>query len=176
MIRKHKDNGSKYHLVGVFVISLLCIISYSNTLDSPFVFDDPRHINENAHIRLTNLDLTKLYDAGFKSPLSNRPVANVSFALNYYFGEYDPTGYHIVNIMVHLVSGILVYFLALIVFKQLSDIRLRQATQSVDSSIPQSLNPSITLMSLFTALIFIAHPLQTQSVTYIVWEATSKGR
>jgi hypothetical protein len=157
-----------HHLISILVISLLCVISYSNTLESPFVFDDFQHISRNPYIRLTHLDFGKLYDAGFKSPLSNRPVANVSFAFNYYFGKYDPTGYHIFNTMVHLINGILIYFLALIVLRQLSNIRLQQVDHCHDSSIVQSPNPSIRFISLFTALIFVLHPVQTQSVTYIV--------
>jgi len=160
--------ASKSHLISIFIISLFCAICYSYTLNAPFVLDDPRHINRNPHIRLTSLDPGRIYDAALRSPLSNRPVANVSFALNYYLGAYDPTGYHIFNIIVHFINGVLVYFLALSIFRQFFNIRMEQANQPIPSPTPQSVNPSIRLMSLFAALIFTTHPVQTQSVTYIV--------
>ena len=34
----------------------------------------------------------------------------VSFALNYYFGQYNVVGYHLVNIVVHITTGILLFF------------------------------------------------------------------
>jgi len=164
-MKKDIDGFFKYNLIAVFSIGILCIIIYSNTLQAPFVFDDRLHIPENRQIKLTNLDFQGLYDSAFKSPLSNRPVANISFALNYYFGGYDVTGYHMVNITIHVINGILVYFLALAIF---SHIRL---------SLAQTLNHSTTgqifSMSLFSALLFIAHPVQIQSVTYIVQRMNS---
>ena len=152
--------GYTFHLLSIIVISLLCVIIYSNVLNSPFVFDDAPNIEKNPYIRLTRIDFQKLYDAGFKSLSKNRPVANISFALNYYFGKYDVTGYHIVNIIIHLINGILVYFLSLVIFIQTSCVHNQNFPLSSDVSIP--------LMSVFAALIFISHPVQTQSVTYIV--------
>ncbi len=159
----------KYDLTGSFLMSVLCLIIYSNTLHSPFVFDDLPNITNNPRVRLTNLDLGSLYNGALKSRSLDRPVANFSFAINYYFGRYDPTGYHVFNIVIHLINGILVYFLALIMFKQLSSL----SNHPPISSEPQSLDRQVRLVSLFTALVFIAHPIQTQSVTYIVQRMNS---
>jgi len=49
--------------------------------------------------------------AGFKSPSANRPVANISFALNYYFHKDNPLFYHLVNMMVHITTGFLLFLL-----------------------------------------------------------------
>jgi Uma2 family endonuclease len=66
---------------------------YSNTLGTPFVFDDLVNIQNNTHIRLSRLTLGEIIEAGFGSGSSNRPVAKISFALNYYFHQYpDPCG------------------------------------------------------------------------------------
>jgi len=162
----HEDDGNKpkstiaFHLVAIIVISLLCVIIYSNTLNTPFVFDDAPNIENNSYIRLKRINIQQLIDSGFKSPSKNRPLANISFALNYYFGGYDVTGYHIVNIIIHLINGILVYFLSHALFIHTSDAR--------NQKFPLFTNIPIPLISLFAALIFIAHPIQTQSVTYIV--------
>jgi len=155
----------RYHRVAVFATCLVCMVIYSNTLNAPFVFDDYPNIQDNVHIRLTRVSARGLYDAGFKSPNAKRPLSNISFALNYYWGGYTVSGYHVVNIIIHLINGILVYFLSLILF--------RQASQVPGRKIPRIRTGSIPLISLFAALIFIAHPIQTQSVTYIVQRMNS---
>ena len=164
-MRTGVDNTLKYHLIAVIAICLLSILLYSNTLHSPFVFDDIANIRDNAFIRLTGFEFKELSDAMFRSPNSNRPIANISFALNYYFGKYNVIGYHIVNVIIHLLNGILVYFLALVILKQASHLP-NQKTVRIDTAL-------IPFMSLFAALLFISHPIQTQSVTYIVQRMNS---
>jgi protein O-mannosyl-transferase len=73
-----------------------------------------------------------------------RGLALFSFALNYHFGGTDPFGYHLVNLGLHIGCGFLVYLL------------LRRVVRE-----------SVLLPTL-GALLFIAHPLQTQAVTYVV--------
>jgi tetratricopeptide (TPR) repeat protein len=80
---------------------------------------------------------------------SNRGFANLTFALNYRLGGTSVVGYHLVNIAIHLLTSCLVFF----VFKRVFRERL--------------------LLALGGALIFVAHPLQTQAVTYIVQRMTS---
>ncbi|HPQ28487.1 MAG TPA: tetratricopeptide repeat protein [Desulfobacteraceae bacterium] len=165
----------RYHLIAVLAIFVLGIIIYSNTFKTPFVFDDADSITGNRYIRLTSLDPESLIDAGFKSPASKRPVANISFALNYYFGRYNVTGYHVVNIIIHLLNGILVYFLALTIFGQVFHSRATPPTLNSSLLTDNSSNSSLLILicSLFSALIFTAHPIQTQSVTYIVQRMNS---
>ncbi len=148
----------------VFAIFLLGVLIYSNSLNCAFVFDDQPHITENSFIRITELSFENLYDAAFKSPHVNRPVANVSFAVNYYLGKYNTAGYHVVNILIHLINGILVYIFSLLTLKQAGILAPEH------SRAPQF---STAHISLFAALIFTAHPLQVQSVTYIVQRMNS---
>ena len=63
-------------------VAVLVGALYANTLAGPFVFDDLPNIQQNAAIRLTTLSVAGLVQAAFHSPAPNRPVANVSFALN----------------------------------------------------------------------------------------------
>jgi len=162
---KHLNVTFGHHLIAVSLISFLCLIVYTSTLDFPFVFDDFPNIVQNPRIRLTRLDIQSLYDAGFNAISSNRPLAGISFAVNYYFGRYDPAGYHIVNIVIHLINGILVYFLALSLFNH------NRPAPSQPSG--QSPGFQTFLMALFSSLFFVVHPLQTQSVTYIVQRMNS---
>jgi tetratricopeptide (TPR) repeat protein len=159
------DIPHQFHLISSFFICVLCIIIYSNTLNAPFIFDDLPNIENNSFVRLTQLDFKKIYEAGIKSPSHNRPLANISFALNHYFWGNNVTSYHIVNIIIHLLNGILVYFLAFIIFKQ--------AFSLPNPKNLQPLSSTLHLMSLLSALIFVSHPLQTQSVTYIVQRMNS---
>jgi len=140
--------------IAVLAIAVVCAGLYANTWSSPFHFDDAGNIEDNPYVRVTELGLRPLYEAGFKSPSSSRPVANVSFALNYYLAGYDVTGYHAVNLLVHFANGVLVYLLALVTLR-LCGIRRRER------------------IALFAALVFTAHPVQTQAVTYIVQRMSS---
>jgi len=158
------------HLAAVVSIILLSILIYANTLHSPFAFDDEENILENPAIRISDLSFQSLYEAGFNSLLPRRVVPYISFALNYYFGQYHVEGYHIVNIGIHIINGILVYLLAFLVFRHLvslSIIRISREPDRGDSPFAAYILP------LLSSLIFIAHPIQTQSVTYIVQRMTS---
>ncbi len=142
-------------LVGVLAICSLGALVYSNSLDAAFVYDDTRSITGNPRIRVEHLGWRELYEAAFESPLP-RPVANLSFALNHYIGEYEVAGYHVVNVAIHLVNGVLVYLLALFLFAH--------------SAHPR---PSREWAALLAALVFTAHPVQSQSVTYVVQRMSS---
>ena len=48
--------------------------------------------------------------AAFASKLARRPVPYITLALNYYVHEYEVLGYHLVNTVIHLVTGILVFY------------------------------------------------------------------
>jgi tetratricopeptide (TPR) repeat protein len=116
------------------------------------------NIKDNAHIRLTHPSLAGIARAAFESPSPNRPVANISFALNYFIHKYDVSGYHWINILIHVTTGI---FLYLFVKTTLSLPSLRSKYKA------QKWIPFITV------LIWLVHPIQTQSVTYIVQRMNS---
>ncbi|MFC1524592.1 tetratricopeptide repeat protein [Thermodesulfobacteriota bacterium] len=140
-------------LLGIIIFSI-----YSNTLESPFIFDDYLHIEGNRHIRLKTLSLDSVVEAGWESPLGGRPVANISFALNYYFHGYRVPGYHLVNIAIHLATAFLLYLL-------LTNTLLTPALNA-------AARPHVWL-PFVTALIWAVNPLHTQSVTYIVQRMNS---
>ncbi len=143
-------------------IAVLCLAAYSNSLSGPFVFDDVPNIQDNRSLRWTDFSWSGVQGAVRESPSPSRPVANLSFALNYYFGQHNVRGYHVVNIGIHLLTALLVYLLALAV--------LRRVPPRED----RLLRPSVShWIALTAALIFASHPIQTQAVTYIVQRMTS---
>jgi hypothetical protein len=132
-------------------LALVAFLLYSNSLQAPFVFDDWHNIQDNPHIRITTLDWENISKVAVEK-YANRPLAHISFALNYYFNQYDVRGYHLVNILIHIFTSILLYF-----FLQTT----LSVAQPSDSSRPESLDPSIVCF--LSALIWVAHPIQTQS-------------
>jgi tetratricopeptide (TPR) repeat protein len=143
-------------ILGILVAVVFLI--YSNTFQSPFIFDDLQNIKENPFLRMTTLSWENIKNAAFESPSSNRPVANISFALNYYFHRDYLPGYHVVNLLIHVAAGIFLYFL---ISTMLSTPALRAKYE------PYRWIP------FFTAVIWLVHPIQTQSVTYIVQRMNS---
>jgi tetratricopeptide (TPR) repeat protein len=86
--------------------------------------------------------------------------------LNYKVNALNVTGYHVFNIMIHLMNAILIYWLVILTFRTpyFSDYLQRDIFGSSDT---------IRWIALFTAFLFVAHPVQTQAVTYIVQRFTS---
>lgn len=82
---------------------------YSNTLNVPFYFDDINNI-QNPALKIENLSLEEFSKVFSSATLHTRPVSNVTFSLNYYFGGYRVQGYHLLNIVIHLLSGIFLFF------------------------------------------------------------------
>jgi tetratricopeptide (TPR) repeat protein len=133
-------------LVAFSLIGALTALIYFNSLQVPFHFDDVSNIISNPSIHLehfTAVELKKAMD-------SNRPVTDLSFALNYYTGGLSTLGYHLVNIAIHAFTGCAVYLFILFVLGQ-------------SSAIP----------ALLGGLLWTAHPVQIQAVTYVVQRATS---
>ena len=89
-----------YGTFSLLFFTIFAFWTYSNTLESPFVFDDEKKIEDNTNIRITQFSLPEIIKAGWKSSKA-RPIAFVTFALNYFFHQYEPEGYHVVNIIIH---------------------------------------------------------------------------
>ena len=143
----------------VLIFSVVGFALYSNTFDSPFVFDDIARIEENQSIRITELSAANLIDTAFgKQAAKTRPIGNVTFALNYYFHQYNLEGYHLVNITIHILAGIFLF-----IFIQ-TTLNLPLLKTEVDHTF---------MVAFFAALLWLVHPIQTQSVTYIVQRMNS---
>jgi tetratricopeptide (TPR) repeat protein len=121
------------------------IACYANSFGSPFVFDGIVYVKENQ-------SLNSLWPGNYSVSL-NRPVGFLSFALNRAWGGDDVWGYHAVNLAIHVVAAWLLFDL---VRRTLSRGRLaaRYAAHAWG-------------LALAIALIWLVHPLDTGSVTYI---------
>src|SRR3972149_2995556 len=144
--------GKYSHVIVPIIIAITTLVIYSNTFSVPFLFDDTPNITENHKIRFLSR---------FLSFSGTRYIGELSFALNYYFGKLDVFGYHLVNIIIHITNGILVWWLVNLIFKTPV---MRRAVISPRSGI---------FIALTASLIFISHPIQTQAVTYTVQRLAS---
>ncbi len=165
-----KRSGIFWTLVGqpavhVILILFVGLIVYSNTFNVPFQFDDLDFIQNNPIIK--SLDNFFSSTSGYEyNP--QRFIAFLTFAVNYHFGGYDVIGYHVVNLAIHVINSILVYILVLLSFN------IRSGQTGQDPHPPGESRPDYSRMiALFSALLFVAHPVQTQAVTYIYQRLTS---
>jgi len=150
------------HLLLIFILAAATALIYSNSLKSPFILDDIGNITENRHIRVTELSVGAFINLIQECPV--RPVPMATFALNYYFGGYDTFGYHLVNIIVHALNGILLYIL---VFITLNISRKQSSGVLRPPEVPAA------FIAFAAALLWTVHPVNTQSVTYIVQRMNS---
>jgi len=155
------------------LFAVIGIMLYITTLPYPFVFDDralllnnPMIKNSSAFFDLFDLNnflpeyLPRVNDVDTVSSFVMRPVAYITFRLNFLWGGENPTGYRALNIAIHIANAIMLYHLLLAVFRR------RLEENPVDGHF---------VIPFFAALLFLVHPLQTESVTYVVQRFTSLG-
>ncbi|MDF1578931.1 MAG: tetratricopeptide repeat protein [Desulfobulbales bacterium] len=135
-------------------MALLVFHIYAHSKDGPFVFDDLSNILDNSHIRVSSLDWQSLREAAFASPSATRPVVNLTFALDYYIHQYEPLGYRLVNVLIHLTNGFLLLFFL-------------RATLRTPVLRDQYRN-FYRLLPFAAVTIWLVNPLHTQSISYIV--------
>lgn len=135
---------------------------YLPGINGPFVFDDLSNITNNSFLRIQELSFSSLYSgatSGHAGPLK-RPVAMLSFALNYYFtGGYIASAFKITNILIHSLNAALVFILSLQLFN-------RSATITDKNLTGLYLAAGISLM-------WALHPINLTSVLYVVQRMTS---
>lgn len=168
-----KNNLSTKTYIHVIIIAVLGFLIYSNALRADFVFDDQIYIIDNPAIKdfsyfLNPLQVLQLphFTADFTYAFITRIAGYLTFALNYHLHGLDVTGYHVFNLLVHIISALLVYFLTRLIFQTPFFINAQQEEQHIPFLTPN-------VFALFAALIFVSHPIQTQAVTYIYQRVTS---
>ncbi len=132
------------------LIVVAAAIAYAGSFSGVFLFDDYGRIVENEHIR-------HLWPPGpYLS--TRRPLVEFSFALNYAFGQLRPWGYHLVNLVIHIGAALLLF-----------GIIRRTMWLKGDPSRTRS----ATWLACVSAMLWVTHPLTTQSVTYLIQRGES---
>jgi len=132
--------------LAISLIVALGAITYANSFDNPFMWDDGNLIVDNPYIKDASFfkDLfTK--DLVYGTQFSNfyRPLQSLSFMLDYHLWDLKPFGFHLTNLLLHLGCAVLVYLVLALIF------------------------PAAQSIPLISALLFLVHPVQTEAVTYI---------
>jgi len=108
MPKLNENQGSFlfHHLIALALIAGVAWIAYSNTFHVPFQFDDWPNILNNPNVQIKTFtweQAEQLIKNTYKE--STRFFSIFTLALNYYWGESDVFGYHLVNFMIHVASG-----------------------------------------------------------------------
>jgi len=143
----------------VTVLLLAGVLAYHNSFSVPFLFDDDSSIASNPTIRSLWPPLQALSPPASGETVSNRPLINFSLAVNYALSGLDVFGYHIVNLAIHLGAALALFGV------------VRHALQ-LPVLRPRFCNAARPI-AFVAALWWMLHPLQTESVTYIVQRAES---
>ncbi len=152
--------SKRFICLAAVAIGVAALAAYHNSFSGPFVFDDITSVLENPSIRhLWPLSgpLNPPKDFGFT--VSGRPVLNLSLALNYAAGGTSPVGYHVVNLLIHLAAGLVLFGL----------VRRTLMQPALSGKLREQAGP----VALVVALAWTLHPLQTESVTYVIQRAES---
>ena len=145
---KSDETISRVKWKHLIIISLVCIAVYSNTLSMDFVWDDAYQIKENSQIKslknIPSLFMSEVWagvEGGLRSPYY-RPVFTLSLALDYFLWGGKSYGFHLTNILLHLMVSIISYYLT------------------------YSLARSYTA-AFFATLLFAVHPVHAEAVAWV---------
>jgi protein O-mannosyl-transferase len=140
----------------ILLIAVVGIIAYINSFNCTFQFDDGYHIVEGSKIK----KIENVLAVSHWTAIGNRPLAFFTLAVNYKLNQLDPTGYHITNLLFHILAGFMAFLLTIEILS-LPVFRKNKTVKDYK-----------VFIALFTAFIFVAHPIQTQAVTYIIQRMT----
>ncbi len=146
-------------------LAIMTVVVYAAAIRAPYEFDDIASIPANASIR--SLSPSIALDPPTNTSVTGRPVVNYSLALNYAINEalgvdqrpdpYGPNktvGYHVVNLLLHLGCGLLLFG----IIRRTVKYGVRASGWTVDGD----------LLAGIVAALWLVHPIQSEAVDYLV--------
>jgi tetratricopeptide (TPR) repeat protein len=156
------------------VLAVAALVVYSGTFSAPLLFDDHPTILGNASIRHWS---TAFWPPGGMTA-SGRPILNLSLALNYAISGTALWSYHAVNLLIHILAGWTLFGIVRHTCGLVGRVvpnpprgMSGPSERRAEDNAPQPTDA--TLLAFFVALLWTLHPLQTESVTYLVQRAES---
>ncbi len=143
------------------LIILAGVAAYANSFYGVFILDDLAHITNNPRIS---------GPADYKEFIVGdiRPFLTLSLAFNWFVSGSDPWSYHALNLVVHLAGGIVLYKVILLALTLYAKRNRGESGESADTK-----SGADAWIAGITALVWTVHPLQTESVTYVIQRAES---
>lgn len=138
-------------------LALAGSLTYLNSVRRPFMFDDMAAIVDNVHIR--RLSDVRVFLPERENPVAGRPLVNLSFAINYALGGLNVVGYHVWNVAVHVLCGLLLFAIV---------------TDTLGlPPLPSALSNRAAPIGFVVALLWMLHPLNSEVVTYVTQRTES---
>jgi len=156
----------KLTLAALILVFMICL-AYMNTFQASWHLDDHSNIVKNSGLHITNLKIETLIRTFYASPTRPgwigkklyRPIPCLSFAVNWYVGKDDVFGYHIVNLIVHILTAFLLFLTVIFLLKS--------------PNLAYKVRGNEVVIAFLTAALWAMNPIQTQAVTYIVQRMAS---
>ncbi len=143
--------------IRLWLVTLLFVLgagaAYHNALQAPFVLDDSASIADNPSLRSLWPLSGPLSPPPGGVPVSGRPLPNLTLAINHAISGDAVWSYHVLNVVLHLLSGLVLFAL------------LRRTL--VRPVMPGRVRAEAPLLALAVAALWLLHPLQTAAVTYL---------
>jgi hypothetical protein len=106
----NSSKTNRHIWLGLAAALALAVIAYWPSLHGGYVFDDFINIVSNTSVHIQSLDWQSLHNATLGQPsAAHRPLAMISFALDWYFGGGDPLRMKVENLIIHLINGLLLF-------------------------------------------------------------------
>ncbi|MFC1514950.1 tetratricopeptide repeat protein [Candidatus Omnitrophota bacterium] len=155
---------SKKHIIPLTVLVFISIILFSNIFPNRFIWDDEEYIVENSYIRSFKhipFLFTPRYWKSYNPAATRgqyRPVSTALFTLDYSLWKANPQGYHCINLLLHILNVILIYFFIF---------RLVGPDKNGEGGGGNAHWFKFFSVPFLTALLFASHPIHTEAVTWI---------
>jgi tetratricopeptide (TPR) repeat protein len=141
------SDSRRRDLAAVAAIVTVAAIAYGNTFRNPFVFDDLPRIARDPTLR-------RLWPPWPIVDHTSRPLVQLSFAVDFAISRLETWSYHLTNLLIHVAAGIALFALVRWTLARSAPCaRYRDAAFGI---------------ALASALLWVAHPLTTEAVTYLV--------
>ena len=144
-------SGKKGIFLILVTLAFFSLVPYSNAPLNDFVYDDRTLIVDNPTIKsIKNIGTALRHDYWWGTDLSYsglyRPVTMISYVINHHFSGNSPFSFHMVNVVLHLVAVLLVFYCVRLLFEGM-------------------------IVPFVSALLFAVHPIHTEAVTGVVGRA-----
>jgi Flp pilus assembly protein TadD len=129
------------------------VVTYANSFSGPFIFDDLPWIEANPHVRHL-WPLWNTLQPPHGAAGTGRPMVCLTLGINYAVSGLEPWSYHVFNLAIHACAALVLFG---IVRRTLQGPRLRDRFGAQANGLAAAV-----------AVCWAIHPLQTESVTYII--------